>query len=44
MPAKGQNYAELSPHGREPEHIYAGLANVEHQNLDEKTRSTYENV
>ncbi len=44
MPARGQNYAELSPHGREPERIYAGLAKVEHQNVEEKTRSAYENV
>ena len=37
MPARGQNYAELSPQGREPENIYAELANVEYQNVEGKT-------
>ncbi len=44
MPARGQNYAELSLHGREPEPVYAGHANVQYQNVEEKTPSTYENV
>ncbi len=44
MPARGQNYAELSLHGREPEPVYAGLTNVQYQNVEEKTPSTYENV
>ncbi len=44
MPARDQNYAEICLHGREPEPVYAGLANVQYQNVEEKTPSTYENV